>query len=313
MTVRSGSYEQHPGINSSKLKQLSVSPKHFRTSLDEERDEDPEHFLLGSAVEEYICYGIESFNNRYKTIKVASPTGMMKDYGKQLLNGVSPEDAYAAVGFSPRKIGLQKVIENFRVFELWLEEMRNIGDRTPITLKQFSLIESVGNEVLNNEFTSYLFSNGEYQKEMYWEEVVDSTIIPCKALADIMHEYEDKIVLTDIKTSAQGINYFDRTILKYRYDLQAAWYCRAAETLYKKPCEFQFLVIDVAYRQSPLIYKLSPQVIQGASTGFTTKYGTPYKGWEQLLKQYTWHMKTNKWDYTEEVYNNRGVIIVNDL
>lgn len=307
-------YENHPGINISRLKGLAVNPKVF-LSLSEKKttdEEEPEHFFIGNAVERFVCYGEEEFKKSYAVMENFAPSGMLYVYGKELSKGENSETAYKNAGYDPKNIGIKKVEERFEKYIPWLNEIQALGDKTPISSDMYENIVNISNKVTENNFVNNLLQ-GEFQKELYWEEMTQYGFVPCKGLADVFQEFDNEIVLTDIKTSSQGVNNFERTILKYRYDLQAAWYCLGAEKIFGKKCRFNFLVIDVAYGNAPIVYSMTDSLIEKAKNGYISKNGWRCKGCKELINEYMWHTTTNSWEYPKEVYETSGIIEIDSL
>lgn len=79
------------------------------------------------------------------------------------------------------------------------------------------------------------------QFELSLAAIVDD--VPVKARFDAINPDEGYIV--DIKTSREtaGKEYFKDTIKQFHYDLSAALYCAVAESYYKKPFKFYWVVL----------------------------------------------------------------------
>jgi hypothetical protein len=304
-------YKENPGINASSLKLLSISPRAFKK---EKKEFEKSHFTLGKAVDTWLCFGKEKFLEQFYVPSIDSPTAMLYAYAKFILDGHSEKEAYDLAGYKPSSMKRDTVKAKLIPYKDWMEEASFHKGKLMIQPMDFLNIQRVVEEVLYNPFTKKIFQDHSVQVELYWEEIMGNSFIPCKALPDIIQEYEDKVIITDIKTTAEGVNGFRKTILKYRYDLQASWYCHAVQQCMHKPTIFQFLVIDLsAEREPPSILRMSEKAINDSKIGFVAHNGFKYKGWEELLNNYYWHLVNNKWEYSEEVYRNNGIAIIEQL
>jgi len=306
-------YKQNPGINASSLKLISISPRAFKKAENKIEIEKP-HFTLGKAVDVWLSSGKEAFIKEFYIPSINPPSGMLYTFAKYIMEGKSSQEAYILTGYKPSSIKRETVDKNLLAFKYWMEEAVNYRDKLMLSPRDFLLIQDRVEEVLNNKYSSKIFKDFTSQIPLYWEEIMGNSFIPCKALPDIIQEFDDKILITDIKTTSEGVLGFRKTILKYRYDLQASWYCNAVYQCLHKPPEFQFLVVDLSEeREPPTIIKLSNKVIKDSELGFEAKNGYEYKGWRELLANYYWHLVNNKWEYSEEVYHNDGKQIIDQL
>lgn len=305
-------YKENPGINASSLKLLSISPKAFKKN--DRNGVEKFHFTLGKAVDTWLCFGKQAFLEQFFVPSTDPPPPMLYSYAKFIIDGHSAKEAYDLAGYKPANIKRETVEKNLSSFQNWLEEASYNKGKLMIPPMDFLRVQRVVEEAMNNPYSKRIFKDFTTQVPLYWEEVMGNSFIPCKALPDIIQEFADKVIITDIKTTAEGVNGFRKTILKYRYDLQASWYCHAVEQCLHKPAEFQFLIIDLSEeKESPSILKMSSKAIKNSEEGFVARNGFKYKGWRELLNSYYWHLVNNKWEYSEEVYRNDGITIIDEL
>lgn len=115
--------------------------------------------------------------------------------------------------------------------------------------------------------------------------VVDE--VKCKALLDIVYFDEDnkKITVIDIKTTSGSLKDFDSSVVKFRYDIQAAFYVDGMK--HKFPdydINFKFIVQNVDDVYDPLIIDVDESFL---SRG---REGQGYvKGYLQLIDDLKWY------------------------
>jgi len=120
-----------------------------------------------------------------------------------------------------------------------LENAEHEG-KTILTAAQYLTIQRMIDSLVKYPRSKSLFQEGEPEVSLFWDELD----IPCKARPDwVVNKGE---ILVDIKTtmdaSPEG---FARSVLKYRYHVQAAWYIKAATVCYGvKPDDFIFLAVE---------------------------------------------------------------------
>lgn len=132
--------------------------------------------------------------------------------------------------------------------------------------------------------------------------------VKCKALPDIIHIDNEREVINviDIKTTSEPLMSFHKTIEKYRYDIQAAFYVDAVRTQFKtfEIC-FSFLVQNTKDIFKPKQFHMSAPVID------TGKYGNPRKkGYLELIEDYKWYLENGFEEHRDLV--NKNYIQQND-
>lgn len=90
----------------------------------------------------------------------------------------------------------------------------------------------------------------------------DAGSVLCKARLDIM----GKNSVSDIKTAGDpGYDGFLKSVKKYRYDIQAAFYCRAVEKCTAKKCDdFKFIVVGSKPPHDINVFRIKPADIRAA-------------------------------------------------
>ena len=132
-------------------------------------------------------------------------------------------------------------------------------------------------------------------------------------------DHKNKIVyMEDIKTGSSRADEFTKSFIKYCYYFQEAVYVKAFDSI----CEqlglvgytlapFKFIFIGRG-EKVPHIFEISDKWHNAAINGFTTKAGYRYKGLDENLDLIYYHWKNKLYDFSQEVYENNGSLILND-
>ena len=132
-------------------------------------------------------------------------------------------------------------------------------------------------------------------------------------------DHKNKIVyMEDIKTGSSRADEFTKSFIKYCYYFQEAVYSKAFDSI----CEqlklvdytlapFKFIFIGRG-EKVPHVFEISDKWHNAAINGFTTKAGYKYKGLDENLDLIYYHWKNKLYDFSQEVYENNGSLILND-
>jgi hypothetical protein len=105
----------------------------------------------------------------------------------------------------------------------------------------------------------------------------------CKAKADILNQGQG--ICVDLKTTAD-IHDFGRSMFKYRYDIQAAWYNRIFGTT-----RFIFVAVETAQPHAVRFFELDAEVIANANMDI-----------DIAMQTYRECIDTGKWpSYSDEI------------
>ena len=114
--------------------------------------------------------------------------------------------------------------------------------KTILTQIQYDTISNMVDALNNFPKTAPLFDQGTPEVSLFWDELD----LPCKARPDWVLNNHNGLFLVDLKSTLDASpEAFARSVLKYRYHVQCAWYSRAAEVCYgEKPQDFIFLAVE---------------------------------------------------------------------
>ena len=172
-------------------------------------------------------------------------------------------------------------------------------------------ISNLGASKVYQSFIGIGGENGWFDFDFLWE---------LRGIIDKMSiDHKNKIVyMEDIKTGSSRADEFTKSFIKYCYYFQEAVYVKAFDSI----CEqlklvdytlapFKFIFIGRG-EKVPHIFEISDKWHNAAINGFTTKAGYKYKGLDENLDLIYYHWKNKLYDFSQEVYENNGSLILND-
>lgn len=136
--------------------------------------------------------------------------------------------------------------------------------RAVITVEQAATCLNVANQLALSSRAGLLLSGTEREQSFLWRD--DKTQLTCKARIDAL-SYDDKSVV-DLKTTIDASpDSFARTIVKFGYHVQAAFYLRAASTLntgheaVRNGWTFSIIAVETSNPYAVACYKLDERAI----------------------------------------------------
>ena len=269
----------------------------------------------------------EEIKQKYIVEPETKPSGQLGIFIDNYFRTKDKELAYKVAEF--KRDSLDKVLTRLEIEgkEYW-DFLQNSNEKIILTKEQYDNAYKVFFSIKSNPFTKkQLEPEGLVdvfkQLEIYW----NYKGTPCKALLDmiVFDNSHQKFYIKDFKTTGFHISEFPKSFLRFRYDLQAAfyadavyWYCEnfkdekgnypyANYTL----GDFTFIVESTKYIGTPLIYRCNELDLHCGKYGGTGKDGREYKGYKQLLNELLWHIKNDEWEYSKEAIENDGVVEIN--
>lgn len=214
-----------------------------------------------------------------------------------------------------------KMLEDFN--KNGLEYFETLIENTGKTVVDESLIDKsvkISKMILNDNFTSDIFvetDDIEYLPKFPIEWIYktkNGTLVPCKSEIDILKvDHKARIIyLKDLKTTYDNEG-FEFNYIKNSYYLQAAFYYKAVEYWSKLQGMgdyeirlMEFVVGDTsANNRRPIRYQTSMDDLVAGLSGFSFR-GTKYRGVDELIEEIMWCERTNTWDCSKIVYDNKG-------
>jgi exodeoxyribonuclease VIII len=158
-------------------------------------------------------------------------------------------------------------------------------NKSILTPKQLDQINGILNAILNNSLSSRLLKLG--APEISLCATLDG--VECKARLDYIRE--DGLVIDLKTTESASYNDFSRSIAKYNYHVQAAFYLDLARACGLKADTFLFLAVEKSFPYCSAVYELHDVAIE--------KGREVYK---ELLLKYKTCLSKNEWiGYPEDV------------
>lgn len=111
---------------------------------------------------------------------------------------------------------------------------------TPLLAKEYAQVRAMADAILEHPVTGELFTRNDTTSEqsLYWKD--EQTGVACRARPDLA--VNDWSLIVDYKTTVSADpREFAKSIAKYGYHQQQAWYCEAVETLTGIRPEFVFV------------------------------------------------------------------------
>ena len=294
-------YFNSDSISQSKLKLLLVSGEAFMNVKEPELFfEEKKHFLIGSAVDDWITMGEEYMDNNYYITQLENKPSskvmsIIQQYYSFLHNREDEEISdelqqdYLFVAIQEheyqsnwkRETRINKVL---REGEEYFNMLLLSDGKTILSQEEYDTISNIVNKLTTHPYTENYFDIGDnkfaeidvfYQLPIYFRFEIDKVSVKCKALLDMVHvDHSTKTIIPfDIKTIGDYTKHFDKQSKKRRYDIQASWYIKALEawrdTHYKDYTilDFRFVVASTTQECEPLVFETNQFFIDAGEHG----------------------------------------------
>ena len=347
-------YFERKAVSRSLLSELVRHPLRAKAMLDGVAEKvESEAMTFGSAFDSLMFDTATEFSSKYKIRQYENPwTDRRKNTGKfayaleQIMQETLANDATSATFAATEDIETmfmqaytQSGIKSPKVYDLvaefvelggreWVKESMMANMFTMISQDDYNKLAAMKANLINDEYVGHLFvmdvpethSVRDGDVEIIYQMDIDFDIegVKCKALPDIVKiDHATKVInIYDLKTTSSYDQNVMGSIVKFGYDLQAAWYTIALNALtmqgekyegYTVAGDFGFIFIDTNMINAPIHVMISENDLSCAING-GNRYGKPRKGVFQILSDYMWHVGTDKWDYPREYYENDGYI-----
>ena len=341
-------YFERKAVSRSLLSELVRHPLRAKAMLDGVAQKvESEAMTFGSAFDSLMFDTTTEFTSKYKIRQYENPwTDRRKNTGKftYALEQIMQETLAADMpGSDTETMFLQAYeksgIKSPKVYDLvaefvelggreWVKESMMANAFTMISQDDYNKLAAMKANLINDEYVGHLFvtdvpethSVRDGDVEIIYQMDIDFYIegIKCKALPDIVKiDHAAKVInIYDLKTTSSYDQNVMGSIVKFGYDLQAAWYTIALNAHamqgekyegYTVADDFGFIFIDINMMNAPIHVMIPENDLSCAISG-GNRYGRPRKGAFQILNDYMWHVECDKWDYPREYYENNGYI-----
>jgi hypothetical protein len=310
-------YRENEAISQSRLKRIISHPLNYKVN----KSISGPSLSLGSLVDCMLLTPDELHKNYVfleKAIEIPDAIkAIWDDYfedrtllgnyeiDETLLNSLAINKGYRLTQNDAR---LNHVLKHIKYFEALVESNGKEIVYSQTQEKAIAFCESIKTNIFTKNI---LDSVSKTQVEIYFN--LPSTEYNLKALLDFIDidETNKTIQPWDLKSMSGYTSGFKKSVYKYRYDFQAAFYTFALQKMYPayQILPFKFLVESTDFPGSPLIYVCSEYTMGVGAFGGNVE-GKEYKGFLQCLDLLKWHSKNDVWNYTKEQWENNGVIVI---
>lgn len=317
-------YRKYKAINYSSLSRFSKHPMNYKYYKE---PKDDTSLRFGSALDCLLTGSKEEFRRDFYVSSTDwKPTGKLKvfcDYYIELSNTtkMSEEDkfklAYSKAEYSTSVDTVAKKLKLVKVQD-YINVSTKHRKKTILFKEEYERIKRC-HELLTTSKQSKRFFEEEEGVDKLYQHVIIFEVLgnPCKAMLDllIVNHNTKTIEPCDLKTTGTGSLYFESSIQKWNYFLQAAFYTEAVKQWQRTHPElkdytienFKFIVIESTPYNPPIVYKMSDKDLEAGKKGGTIR-NRPVRGYIKLIRDLLWHEYKNLWKAPREFYENEFVV-----
>lgn len=284
---------------------------------------DTSAFNLGALVEEIIQGDKKSIADKFIITENTKPTASLGQLVDAMIDNDVELNIDEAVSLA-RMLGLWSSVKKEEVYrgkltaQFWEYMRLQKSSKRIVSPEMYLIAEQMAKGLLTSKYTKDIFKCKEHE-EIIFQKVIIWNYETCKSKLDIIKVDHKNFTVTpyDLKTTGFDKEVFINSFYKFKYYLQASMYNSAvSELMFKeyssyelKP--FQFIVVQSSDPSNPITYTVSEHIIEKGMEGFYTEEGKLLKkGYLQLIEEYTWHVKNNKFDYSKNTYECKGNIMI---
>ena len=328
-------YRDNKGVSQSFLKELEGYPKYL--TLGERKKSKA--FEIGSLVD-LLLTAKDSFDMEYVIYDGTFPTEKMRLLADRYIElalidrEMSLKTDHVSTVLQARidvdfdsRLKTPTVLDKFNesAYEYTQFVLAN-PNRLVISKSDYLWAMDMVNETIDNPITGYWLREKEsvttvlFQQPLYFDWSVNSAVIECKALPDIIHinHVKKTINLLDIKTYEGD---FESNYFKFRYYYQSEFYMEAIRRRLNHTLipdgymleNFYFIAIDKGRFKPPLVYKHNPTskgvVMNGGTLTDSKGHNIKIKGLNQLFKEYLYHSETGDWEYPYNYLKQKHILL----
>lgn len=205
--------------------------------------------------------------------------------------------------------------------------------KTLLGSSEWDMIQTAVMSLKRNEWTKkYFQQKGDW--ELYFQVPVffnartnSDLVVPAKGLLDILlvNHKKKAVIPADLKSIGYATDRFPGEYIRLMYYIQSSMYydgllcatrgdgCVIDEmgdiidlTNYKI-APFRFVIVSTVQPQTPIVRVCTAHDLYVGKYGGTLQWSNrPIKGFLDLMDEFMWHMKEDKWLYRKEEYDLKG-------
>lgn len=333
-------YYERKDLSFSKMKDYDFSPMYYYKKYIEKSIvsyNSDESMLLGS-----LCHCLaltpELFDDIYfiSNIKLTASTALLYDFiiknveEYQLEGEIEDDMLLAAVeelelfnNVKDKAKILEKLSKNGLQDALYIKQKHK--NKTIISQELYNKAQWIVDVLASNEFISNILFTGleseleiHNEKAIYWKYNINSEKKPiyydCKSLLDrlTIDHSTGEVNIYDLKFISDEVANFKKSVLKYKYYLQAGFYTEAVKYLLRVLypdkeyiVKFSFIVTNIANPHNTLIYTVPNMLLTKSIIGLENA-NISHKGIDFLVKSIYWAEKNNHYTYKMDDYENKA-------
>ena len=207
----------------------------------------------------------------------------------------------------------------------YFKDRLNSRGKILIKPEMWALAYQTAETLITHPFSSKYFDHDNEDIEIIYQYKFISEVrgLKCKGMLDcvLVDHANKKIYPVDLKTGESPAEKFNEVILLHKYYIQGALYKEALEHIVANDPDlkgytvenFEFLYISKMNPYKPVIWVMDDKLHCAAMNGFKDVYGYEHRGVGDLLDDY-YNCKDGRYcDYTQEVYENEGRIMLDGI
>jgi hypothetical protein len=307
-------YFKDQSLSQSKLKLLiNKGVRLFNSITEDTIFEEKDARLIGSIVDDMFTFTEKEFNSIYHVgefkhkpsltmLHIVSPilsinTDKKKitEYKDELIKEAKNSN------YGNNKYSEDRIWNDILKSEQYWDEFSDVIGKTIISIEEYVLCKNIHTTLITHPYSLEYFTNCKYQIPLYFK-IED---VECKALIDKIQNINSKLIVQDLKITANNRS-FKMQVDRFRYDIQQAWYLKAINSNYDllsamvgdyNEVVFNFITASYNYANSPLIYN----IVDCTQADIDIING---------IELFMWHKKNDVWDEDRDVYINNGVMYI---
>lgn len=231
-------YHAGPGISKSHLDEINRSPLHYWASYidpDREPEEKTPALILGSAID-VACLEPDLLPSLYVSV---------------------PEDAPKRPS-STQRSAKKPSQDSLDAMAWWDDFNAKHGGKTVLSTTDFRMVMAVRDRIYSHPLAKNLVTKGRKQSSYFAIDSHTGLLIKCKP--DNVMEEE---IIVDLKSTENASpDAFARSVINYRYDVQAAWYNGVVKKVDGvEPKQFVFVPIEKKWPHAIGVYFTPSEVM----------------------------------------------------
>ena len=245
-------------------------------------------------------------------------TDSLDDYQQQICDIATSLGVY-------KSYTINKTMESVKKGEAYFKDRLLSRGKILIKPEMWDKAYDTAQTLITHPFSSKYFDHTVSGVEIIYQYKFLAEVrgVKCKGMLDcvLIDHNEKKIYPVDLKTGESPAEKFNEVILLHKYYIQGALYKEALRNIVANDPdlkgysveEFEFLYISKLNPYKPVVWVMPESLHCNAMNGFVDVFGYEHRGVGDLLNDY-YNCKDGRYcDYTQEVYENEGRIMLEGI